>query len=194
MLAGQGLAPLSEQTVRNLIGRGIPHLVEQSLVTAGLALPCERLEPALRSFGDHYRRLNGQASAPYPGVVESLARLRAAKLGLACVTNKAKAFTQPLLDKTGLAPLLDAVVTADEVGRRKPDPAPFLRACELLQAKPEEACVIGDSSYDAEGARAAGCRVLLVTYGYNEGRDVRELDSDGVVQTFGEAVERLIAA
>ncbi len=194
MLAGQGLAPLPGRTVRNLIGRGIPHLVEQSLVAAGLPLACAQLEPALRSFGDHYRRLNGRASAPYPGVVESLGRLRAAKLKLACVTNKARAFTLPLLEKAGLAPLLDAVVTADEVGKRKPDPAPFLRACELLQVNPEHAWVIGDSANDAEGARAAGCKVLLVTYGYNEGRDVQELDSDGVVQTFGEAAERLIAS
>jgi phosphoglycolate phosphatase len=193
MLAGQGLAPLPERTVRDLIGRGIPHLVEQSLVAAGLPLACAQLEPALRSFGDHYRRLNGHASAPYPGVKESLERMRAAKLKLACVTNKASAFARPLLETTGLAPLLDAVVTADEVGRRKPDPALFLRACELLGVTPAQACVVGDSAYDADGARAAGCKVLLVTYGYNEGRDVRELRSDGVVATFGEAADRLIA-
>jgi phosphoglycolate phosphatase len=52
--------------------------------------------------------------------------------------------------------------------------------------------VIGDSANDAEGARAAGCRVLLVTYGYNEGRDVRTLDSDGVVETLAEAAERIL--
>jgi phosphoglycolate phosphatase len=119
--------------------------------------------------------------------------MRAAKLKLACVTNKASAFARPLLEATGLAPLLDAVVTADEVGRRKPHPAPFLRACELLGVTPAQACVVGDSAYDADGARAAGCRVLLVAYGYSEGRDVRELRSDGVVDTFGEAADRLIA-
>ena len=193
MLAGQGLTPLPERTVRDFIGRGIPHLVEQSLVAAGLPLACERLEPSLRGFGGHYKRMNGMASRPFPGVVEALERLRAARLKLACVTNKARAFTTPLLAKSGLAPLLDAVVTPDEAGRRKPHPAPFLRACELLGVAPAQACVIGDSANDAEGARAAGCRVLLVTYGYNEGRDVRTLDSDGVVDTFGEAADRLIA-
>jgi phosphoglycolate phosphatase len=58
---------------------------------------------------------------------------------------------------------------------------------------PAEAAVVGDSANDAEAARAAGCRVLLVAYGYSEGRDVRSLDSDGVVATLGEAVDRLIA-
>ena len=40
--------------------------------------------------------------------------------------------------------------------------------------------------------RAAGCRVLLVSYGYSEGRDVRSLDADGVVATLGEAADRLL--
>jgi phosphoglycolate phosphatase len=192
MLAGQGLGPLPEATVRNLIGRGIPHLVEQSLVAAGLPLVCERLEPSLQGFATHYKRVNGLLSRPYPGVMAALERLRAAQLTLACVTNKAAAFTKPLLEKAGLARLLDAVVTADEVGRSKPHPAPFLHACKRLGVRPAEAVVIGDSANDAEGARAAGCRVLLVTYGYNEGRDVRTLDSDGVVETLAEAAERIL--
>jgi phosphoglycolate phosphatase len=194
MLAEQGLPPLPASTVRDFIGSGIPKLVERCLQASGFALACARLEPALRSFATHYDRLNGRSSAPYPGVVDALERMRAAKLRLACVTNKAAAFTLPLLEKTNLAPLFDAVVTADQVGRRKPDPAPFLQACKALGASPGESVVIGDSANDAEGARAAGCRVLLVSYGYSEGRDVRAIDSDGVVATLGEAAERLLSS
>ncbi len=193
MLAGQGLAPLPAATVREFIGSGIPKLVERCLQASGLPLGCARLESALRSFGTHYERLNGTESRPYPGVVEALERLRAAKLKLACVTNKAAAFALPLLKASALAPLLDAVVTADQVGRRKPDPEPFLHACRALGVSPRESVVIGDSLNDAEGARAAGCRVLLVSYGYSEGRDVRALDCDGVVATLGEAAERLLS-
>jgi phosphoglycolate phosphatase len=192
MLAEQGLAPLPADAVRDFIGQGIAKLVERCLQAAGLALPCARLEPALRSFAAHYARVNGRASQPFPGVTEALARMRAASLRLACVTNKAQAFTAPLLAKTGLAPYFDAVVTADQAGARKPHPAPFLHACKALAVAPAEATVIGDSANDAEGARAAGCRVLLVTYGYSEGRDVRSLDADGVVATLGEAADRLL--
>jgi len=192
MLSGQGLDPLPEGTVRDLIGRGIPHLVEKSLIAAGRPLTCE-LEPALISFGGHYARLNGRASRPYPGVIEALERLRAAGLKLACVTNKAAAFTAPLLEKTGLAPLLDAVVSADQVGQRKPHPKPFLHACRMLQVQPAEAVVIGDSANDAEGGRAAGCRVVLVSYGYSEGRDVRELGANAVAATFAEATAVVLA-
>jgi phosphoglycolate phosphatase len=191
MLAEQGLERLAAGVVRDFIGRGIPHLVERCLQAAGAPLPCARLESALRSFGAHYRRLNGSSSAPFPGVLDGLERMRAARLRLACVTNKAAAFTAPLLEKTGLAPFFDAVVSADQVGTRKPHPGPFLHACRALSVTPPEAAVIGDSANDAEAARAAGCRVLLVSYGYSEGRDVRTLDCDGVVATLGEAADLL---
>jgi phosphoglycolate phosphatase len=194
MLAEQGLAPLPAGEIRDFIGRGIPHLVERCLQAAGLPLPCARLEPALRSFGAHYRRLNGTSSAPFPGVLEGLERLRRSAVRLACVTNKAAAFTAPLLDKTGLAPFFDSVVTADQVGTRKPHPGPFLHACRMLSVAPSEAAVIGDSANDAQAARAAGCRVLLVSYGYSEGRDVRTLDSDGFAASFAEAAELVLRA
>ncbi len=193
MLADQGLSPLAASTVREFIGSGIPKLVERCLHAVGVDTAARR-DAALRSFAWHYGRLNGSAARPFPGVVEALARMRAAKLRLACVTNKASAFTLPLLEISGVAPLLDAVVTADQVGRRKPDPEPFLHACRTLGVRPADATVIGDSANDAQGARAAGCCVLLVSYGYSEGRDVREIDSDGIVATLGEAAEKLLPA
>lgn len=193
MLAEQGLPPLPAGTVRDFIGSGIPKLVERCLQASGFALACARWEGALRSFATHYDKLNGRSSAPFPGVVAALERMRGAGLRLACVTNKASAFTLPLLEKSGLSPYLSAVVTPDQAGRRKPDPAPFLHACRILEASPGESVVIGDSANDAEGARAAGCGVLLVSYGYSEGRDVRTLDCDGVFDTFGEAAERLVS-
>jgi phosphoglycolate phosphatase len=193
MLADQGLSPLALAAVRDAIGGGIPRLVERCLRAAGVADPAPRLEPAVQSFRSHYARVNGAASRPFSGVQPALERMRAACLRLACVTNKASAFTAPLLEKTGLAPFFEAVVSPEQAGSRKPHPGPFLHACRALRVAPAEAAVIGDSANDAEAARAAGCRVLLVAYGYSEGRDVRSLDSDGVVATLGEAADRLIA-
>jgi phosphoglycolate phosphatase len=189
MLAEQGFPPLPTAVVREFIGSGVRALVERCLAASHLPMS----EKALESFRSHYGRLNGAAATPFPGVVEALGRLRAAGLRLACVTNKAAAFTLPLLEKSGIAGFLDATVTPDQAGRRKPDPEPFLHACRLLGTAPRESLVVGDSWNDAEGARAAGCPVLLVAYGYNEGRDVRSLDSDGVVGSFGEAAERALS-
>lgn len=193
MLAERGLAPLDEQAVRAFIGKGIENLVRCCLEASGV--PPDNpvtLSAALERFGTHYERANGAASRCYPGVREGLAALRAAGLRTACVTNKAGRFTRPLLDRTGLEPMLDAIVTADAVGRRKPDPEPFLHACRLLGVAPAQAAAIGDSANDAEGARAAGCRVYLVPYGYSEGRDVRSIESDGIVESLVHAASVLL--
>ena len=130
-----GVKALPVSMVRNFIGSGIQRLVERSLQAAGLALPCVHIERALRSFGAHYRRLNGTSSTTFPGVIEGLERLRDSGLRLACVTNKAAAFTTPLLEKSALARFFDAVVTADQVGARKPHPEPFLFACRQLRSR-----------------------------------------------------------
>lgn len=182
MLAERGLGPLPAPRVRDFIGQGTGPLVWRCLHAALSAAPEEgAFEGALESFSTHYERLNGSACSPYPGVAQGLRQMRELGLKLACVTNKPMRFTAPLLQKTGLAGYLDAVVTADEVGRRKPDPEPFLHACRRLGASPAETVAIGDSANDAIGARAAGCRVLLVPYGYREGRDVRDIPCDGIV-------------
>ena len=63
---------------------------------------------------------------------------------------------------------------------------------EQLAIAPCEMLMIGDSSNDAQAARAAGCPVFCVPYGYNEGADVRELDVDAIVETLFEATKLII--
>lgn len=193
-LAELGLAPLAAGEVRDFIGKGIAALVRRCLEAARGAPPDETLyEDALARFALHYERLNGSSSAPYPGAEEGLAAMKAIGLRLACVTNKASRYTDPLLASSGLAGYFDEVVTSDRAGRRKPDPGPFLFACRALGVSPGEAAVIGDSANDAQGGRAAGCRVLLVPYGYREGQDVRGIECDGIVASLLDAAELLSA-
>lgn len=193
-LAELGLVPVEAARVRDFVGRGIAVLVRRALeASLGRAAEATLLERAQALFAAHYERENGRAARPFPGVVEGLAAMRAQGLRLACVTNKHSRFTLPLLGKTSLERFFDAVVTSDIAGARKPDPAVFLHACRLLGVAPAEACAIGDSANDAEGARAAGCRVLLVPYGYREGRSLAEIACDGVVSSLEEAA-RLLAA
>ncbi len=74
-------------------------------------------------------------------------------------------------------------MSGDTAARKKPAPDPLLVACERLGVLPAEAVMVGDSTNDALAARAAGCRVLLVPYGYSEGVDVQSIDCDGIVLT-----------
>jgi len=191
-LAELGLRQVDAGEVRNFIGKGIAALVRRCLESACGGAPDETLsESALERFALHYERLNGSASRLYPGVEEGLAAMRARGLRLACVTNKASRFTGPLLASSRLAGYFDRVVTGDRVGLRKPDPGPFLFACHALGVAPPEAAVIGDSANDAEGGRRAGCRVLLVPYGYREGQDVRGIECDGIVASLIDAADLL---
>ena len=73
--------------------------------------------------------------------------------------------------------------------KKKPHPMPFLYACEKLGVSPADALVIGDSGNDSIAARQAGIDVLLVPYGYNEGKDVQDLDCDGIVFSIVEAAQ-----
>ena len=190
MLAELGRLTLPQDTIRDFVGKGIPNLVGRCLGYPGESDAPEARE-ALALFKRHYAAVNGRKTRIYPGVPEGLHAMRHAGLKTACVTNKAAAFTEPLLAATGLAALLDLTVSGDTLAEKKPHPLPFLHLCERFGVAPAEALVIGDSRNDVAGARAAGCPVFCVPYGYSEGEDVRDLGADAIVATLEEAARRL---
>jgi phosphoglycolate phosphatase len=180
---------LPESRIRTFVGKGIANLVERTLAAAvvGPVAP-ERLGRALEIFDRHYRSVNGRHTTMYPGVQEGLDALRAREFPLACVTNKSQRFTLPLIDMVGLAPYFVHVVCGDTLARKKPDPAPLLYAAREMGVGTNEMLMIGDSMNDTQAARAAGCPVFCVTYGYNEGQDVRTLDTDALLSSLTDAV------
>ena len=182
MLGELGLEPVAPGQVRAFIGKGIPHLVWRTLEASLGSRPDERRAgEGIESFFFHYEKRNGRTATVYPGVREGLTTLHASGFLLACVTNKAARFTEPLLRSTGLAAFFSAIVSGDSVARKKPAPDPLLAACERLGVGPGETLMIGDSANDALAARAAGCAVLLVPYGYSEAVNVQCIDCDGIV-------------
>jgi len=173
---------LDVELIRTFVGKGIPKLVERSLAgsIAGGA-SAGQMARALPVFERCYAEVNGRHSVMYPGVGEGLEALRAMRLPLACVTNKSGRFTTPLLEQLAIARYFEQVIAGDTLPQKKPDPAPLLHACRGFGIAPHEMLMIGDSVNDALAARAAGCPVFCVPYGYNEGKDVRELDVDAIV-------------
>lgn len=183
-----GLPPLCEERIATFVGKGMENLVHRALAGSldGRIEP-PRLQAGLEAFRRAYHEINGEKARVFEGVVEGLQAMKEQGLRLAVVTNKPAEFTVPLLERTGLSIYFDAVVSGDSVARKKPDPAPVLHACGLLGVAPAEAVMLGDSLNDASAARSAGCRVLLVPYGYNEGHDVHAIDSDGIVSSLFDA-------
>jgi phosphoglycolate phosphatase len=192
MLAELSLPGRSENEVRDFVGRGIPHLVDRCIGAERAADPV-LLDRATLSFRRHYALTNGRKARPYPGVIEGLTAFQALGLPMAVVTNKAAAFTGPLMAACGLGGYFRFFLSGDSLPEKKPHPLPLLHACDRLGTRPAQNLHIGDSRHDAGCARAAGCPVFIVSYGYNEGEDVRKLDSDAIVASLKTAATLILA-
>jgi phosphoglycolate phosphatase len=184
------LPSLPVEKVKAFVGKGMINLVKRS-ITEGLEAEPEAalLERAIAVYERQYFAVLTRDLRTFPGVEEGLRRLREAGLKIACVTNKAGQFTEPLLTASGLRPYFDLVVSGETAARRKPDPAPLLYAAEKFGIQPQEMLLVGDSVNDFEAARAAGCHIFIVPYGYNEGRDASLLPADAIVPGLVEAAE-----
>ncbi|WP_273029680.1 phosphoglycolate phosphatase [Massilia timonae] len=187
-----GLGPITQAVIKPLVGKGSEKLVRDALLLDWDAARVEAVyEEAIAGYQRHYLAINGDRSTLFDGVLEGLQAMRDLGLRLVCVTNKPVAFTLPLLEQKGLAPYFEQVFGGDSFAKKKPDPMPMLGACAALDLPPGQVVAIGDSSNDAESARGAGCFVLTVPYGYNHGRPVQEIQSDGIVDSLLDAA-RLI--
>jgi phosphoglycolate phosphatase len=189
MLAELGLPSISAEAIAGFIGKGTEHLIRSTLAHVGA--PPALYPQAWDRYFEAYRALNGAQSTVFPGVQEGIAALRAAGLRLACLTNKPGEFARGLLQAKGLAPAFERVFGGDAFERKKPDPLPLLKTCEALGTAPGATLMIGDSANDAAAARAAGCPVVLVTYGYNHGEPVRGVDADGFVDSLADVAALL---
>ena len=181
-----------------MVGKGSEHLVKSVLnhvqVQSGrpqIAIDLiAKYDQAQASYQRHYAAVNGQHATLYPGVLQGLVALQQSGIKLACLTNKPIGFARELLRLKGLGGFFSEVFGGDSFERKKPDPLPLLKTCQSLGTQPARTLMIGDSSNDAQAARAAGCPVLLVTYGYNHGEPVRGVDADGFV----DSLEGIVAA
>ncbi|NJS37305.1 MAG: phosphoglycolate phosphatase [Brachymonas sp.] len=184
MLADFELPAVDRAFIEATVGKGSEHLIRSTLdfvqkeQVAGInaarsATQSIAYESAWKSYQSHYLACNGQASEVYVGVREGLQALQARGLKMACLTNKPLAFAQPLLKAKGLDGFFSHVFGGDSFEKKKPDPLPLLKTCEALGSLPKRTLMIGDSSNDAQAAHAASCPVILMTYGYNHGQDIR---------------------
>jgi phosphoglycolate phosphatase len=192
MLPDLGLPQQAYERIAGWIGDGMARLVKRALTGEVDGEPgAELFERGLRRFKAHYAANLTRETEPYPGIVATLHELKSCGFTLGCVTNKAEAYTQPLLGRLDLMKYLSVVVAGDTVAARKPDPLPLRYACEKAGTNPAESVLIGDSANDVIGARAAGMKCIAVTYGYNQGRDMRALKPDFVVDSAVEVPQYL---
>jgi len=91
-----------------------------------------------------------------------------------------------LLKQKGLSEFFSLIFGGDSFERKKPDPLPLLKTCEALGFAPHQVLMVGDSSNDAQAAQAAGCKVVLLSYGYNHGQPIRSVAADHHLDSLAE--------
>ena len=207
MLAELQLPPVSRDFISRTVGKGSEHLIRSVLAeqmrqaspaacesSCPATQPQARYEQAWRSYQAHYGVINGQFAEPFAGVRAGLQALHAAGLPLACLTNKPQAHAEALLEALDLRQYFRVVFGGDAFPRKKPDPMPLLETARALGTAPAVTLMLGDSSNDAQAAHAAGCPVLLLSYGYNHGQPVREVPADGYLDSLAQLVVTRVAA
>jgi phosphoglycolate phosphatase len=178
-LADLGWPPVTRAFIARTVGKGSEDLITRTLAEVGA--PAALHDAVWRRYQHHYLAVNGQHAAVFPGVVEGLQLMKSRGWRLACLTNKPGAFARPLLERKGLAGFFDHMFGGDDFERKKPDPLPLLRTCHALGTAPARTLMVGDSSNDARAARAAGCPVVLMSYGYNHGEPASAAGADAVL-------------
>ena len=174
--------------VREWVGNGVETLTKRALVNALSGEPDASLfAKAMPIFNALYAVNNSQRSNLYPGVLESLEAFKAdPDYRVGCVTNKAARFTIPILEDLGIKDFFEIIICGDTLEKKKPDPLPLLHVAEKLGIKPENALMLGDSMSDVKAARAAGFKIVCMSYGYNHGEDIRDYNPDAVIDTMTE--------
>lgn len=181
VLAHLGRRSLAADEVRGMVGEGLEMLLSRALAATGEALDPAPLRPL---WFEVYGAAVEEGTRPFPGAQALLDRLGAQGCRIGLCTNKPQAPTEQILAMLGWRERFGAVLGADAVPRRKPDPDHLLRVVAALG--PGRAAYVGDSATDVQTARAAGLPVVLVAHGYSRqdpaslGADVLVADLSGV--------------
>ena len=182
-----GLPRRGESEVRLWVGNGVERLVRRALIGTLDGEPDEALfNKAYPIYLKLYEANVSERSVLYPGVREGLAWLKQQDFKLGCVTNKAAQFTLPLLKNLGVYDDFGIVVCGDTLPQKKPDPAPLLHAAKHFGVSPQQSLMLGDSVSDVKAARAAGFKIICMSYGYNHGQDIRTAHPDAVIDSMTE--------
>ena len=180
IFAREGLAPLSYEAGRNLVGGGAKAMIIRGLQAERRVFPPVKIEQMFAEFIAHYSKHMVDRSRPFPGLIDALDALTARNCRLAVCTNKLERLSVFLLDHLGLADRFVAICGQDTFGVQKPDPEILRRTVAAAGGTMQRAVMIGDSVTDIHTARAAGVPVIAVEFGYSH-RPVAEFGPDQTI-------------
>lgn len=178
------------QLARRWVGHGAKAMIANALLNESQKPPDEQVvESMYLDFLEYYKADIANAGQTYPSVRLVIQYLFRRRIRLGVVTNKRYDLTTLLFQKLNLNDFFQVVVGGDTLTEQKPSPKPIEYACEKLNSIPSNTLYVGDSRTDVLSARAAGCPIVLVPYGYNDDLPVATLGADNVIHSFLELIE-----
>lgn len=138
----------------------------------------------------NFQLQNLHLAAPFPSSIKTLKKLRQRKFKLGAVTNRSGNTVIKTLQLSGLAKYLDIVITADDVKKQKPHKEPIIKALKLLEVKPHQAILVGDTEVDVLAGKNARVQTVGVTYGVL-GKDIKKHNPDFIVNDIEELLDIL---
>jgi phosphoglycolate phosphatase len=184
-LVADGVAPFDIERVKTMVGGGSRRLIERALAARGVGAETERVDRLVEIFEKTYADNPCQDTRIFPGAATLMDMLAARGVRLGMCTPKPGAVTLRLLEALDLARRFGAVVTGSDGLAKKPDAAMLAATFARLGCTAEDGVMIGDSAADVGCARAAGCPVVLVSFGYTP-EPARMLGADAVVDGYDE--------
>ena len=178
----RGLKLLPDHAVVAMVGQGVRNLLVHALPPAAR----RDLDTVIGEFRATYHRKCLDRTRLYPGVRKTLETIVAMRprIRMAVVSNKPRLMSEKILRGLGVRRLMSAVLGGDDTPQRKPHPRPLLMLMRKLGALGGETLMVGDSRFDMEAGRRAGCRLCAATYGYGTRRETLRWRPDFVIASF----------
>lgn len=188
-----GKRPFSEETIREWIGNGADILIKRALVGSKdyeqFRIDKELFGKAKTLFLKFYGNNLNAKTTLYPDVPQTLSRLKESGFTLALATNKPVKFVADMLEHFNIMQYFTLAYGAGSVEHKKPHPQILLTLCKELHIPPAQSVMVGDSSNDLLAANAAGIDTIALTYGYNQGVDLKELAPTLLCDNFKDIVQ-----
>lgn len=192
MLDEYQLPHCQDQQIKNWVGNGLPKLVERALVFVGKSEFDDLFfKQALSAFEKHYSTYLNSASTLYKDVPQTLQTLKSRGYKIALVTNKAEQFLPELLNNFQISDYFDLLLGGDTLAENKPHPMQVNFACEKFKVSKAETVMVGDSKNDILAGQNALVKTIALTYGYNYGEPVANLNPDFIINQFNELLDLL---
>jgi 2-phosphoglycolate phosphatase len=187
--AEHNLGPMDADVIRSLVSNGSWTLVKVAL---GMNESHPELAAKRGRLLELYTEVLGTVAKPYPGITDLLAELARRDIPWGLVTNKPRAYAEPLMETLNFNPAPACMVCPDDVTDTKPHPEPLYLACKQIDCLPHRCIYVGDHARDIDAGRGAGMYTIAACYGYIEaGDDPSKWGADASVEHSTELLSAL---